>query len=122
MVRPPNISRRPGTSLTPDLESRSRSGCPLHHRLVDLEGYVHVGGNIYSVPYQLIDNNRFQMDWRAASRGATRPACARAGLALEVVPPLPPPTSSRTPFVAYDSILALTAPRLCGLMASLRVR
>jgi hypothetical protein len=26
----------------------------LHHRLVDLEGYVHVGGHIYSVPYQLI--------------------------------------------------------------------
>ena len=26
----------------------------LHHRLVDLEGYIHVGGNIYSVPYQLI--------------------------------------------------------------------
>ena len=26
----------------------------LHHRVVDLEGYVHVDGNIYSVPYQLI--------------------------------------------------------------------
>jgi hypothetical protein len=26
----------------------------LHQRLVDLEGYIHVGGNIYSVPYQLI--------------------------------------------------------------------
>jgi transposase len=26
----------------------------LHHRIVDLEGYVHVDGNIYSVPYQLI--------------------------------------------------------------------
>jgi len=26
----------------------------LHHRIVDLEGYVHVGGNIFSVPYQLI--------------------------------------------------------------------
>jgi len=26
----------------------------LHQRLVDLEGYVHVGGNIYSVPYQLV--------------------------------------------------------------------
>jgi hypothetical protein len=26
----------------------------LHQRLVDLEGYVHVGGTIYSVPYQLI--------------------------------------------------------------------
>ena len=26
----------------------------LHQRLVDLEGYVHVGGHLYSVPYQLI--------------------------------------------------------------------
>ncbi|HET9451683.1 MAG TPA: IS21 family transposase, partial [Aggregicoccus sp.] len=26
----------------------------LHHRVVDLEGYVHVDGHIYSVPYQLI--------------------------------------------------------------------
>ena len=26
----------------------------LHHRLVDLEGYVHVGGHIYSVPYPLV--------------------------------------------------------------------
>lgn len=26
----------------------------LHHRIVDLEGYVHVDGRIYSVPYQLI--------------------------------------------------------------------
>ncbi len=26
----------------------------LHQRLVDLEGYIHVGGNIYSVPYQLV--------------------------------------------------------------------
>lgn len=26
----------------------------LHHRVVDLEGYVHVDGNVYSVPYQLI--------------------------------------------------------------------
>jgi Mu transposase-like protein len=26
----------------------------LHHRLVDLEGDVHVGGHLYSVPYQLI--------------------------------------------------------------------
>ncbi len=26
----------------------------LHHRIVDLEGYVHVGGHIYSVPWQLI--------------------------------------------------------------------
>ena len=26
----------------------------LHQRVVDLEGYVHVDGNIYSVPYQLI--------------------------------------------------------------------
>jgi transposase len=26
----------------------------LHHRIVDIEGYVHVNGNIYSVPYQLI--------------------------------------------------------------------
>src|SRR3989338_6466172 len=26
----------------------------LHHRIVDLEGYVHVDGHIYSVPYQLI--------------------------------------------------------------------
>jgi hypothetical protein len=26
----------------------------LHQRLVDLEGYVHVGGTIYSVPYQLV--------------------------------------------------------------------
>lgn len=26
----------------------------LYHRLVDLEGYIHVGGHIYSVPYQLI--------------------------------------------------------------------
>jgi hypothetical protein len=26
----------------------------LHHRVVDLEGYVHVGGHIYSVPYQLV--------------------------------------------------------------------
>ncbi len=26
----------------------------LHHRIVDLEGYVHLGGHIYSVPWQLI--------------------------------------------------------------------
>jgi transposase len=26
----------------------------LHHRVVDIEGYVHADGNIYSVPYQLI--------------------------------------------------------------------
>ena len=26
----------------------------LHHRIVDTEGYVHVDGHIYSVPYQLI--------------------------------------------------------------------
>ncbi|MCC6846938.1 MAG: IS21 family transposase [Deltaproteobacteria bacterium] len=26
----------------------------LHQRLVDLEGYVHAGGNTYSVPYQLV--------------------------------------------------------------------
>jgi transposase len=26
----------------------------LHHRVVDLEGFVHVDGSIYSVPYQLI--------------------------------------------------------------------
>jgi transposase len=26
----------------------------LHHRVVDLEGYVHADGHIYSVPYQLI--------------------------------------------------------------------
>lgn len=26
----------------------------LHHRIVDLEGFVHVGGHIYSVPWQLI--------------------------------------------------------------------
>jgi hypothetical protein len=26
----------------------------LHHRIVDLEGYVHADGHIYSVPYQLI--------------------------------------------------------------------
>ncbi len=26
----------------------------LHHRIVDTEGYIHVDGNIYSVPYQLI--------------------------------------------------------------------
>jgi transposase len=26
----------------------------LHHRVVDLEGYVHVDGSVYSVPYQLI--------------------------------------------------------------------
>lgn len=26
----------------------------LHQRVVDLEGYVHVDGNIYSVPYQLV--------------------------------------------------------------------
>jgi transposase len=26
----------------------------LHQRIVDLEGYIHVDGNIYSVPYQLI--------------------------------------------------------------------
>jgi transposase len=26
----------------------------LHHRVVDLEGYIHVDGHIYSVPYQLI--------------------------------------------------------------------
>lgn len=26
----------------------------LHHRIVDLEGYVHVGGHIYSVPWQLL--------------------------------------------------------------------
>ena len=26
----------------------------LHHRIVDIEGYVHASGHIYSVPYQLI--------------------------------------------------------------------
>jgi hypothetical protein len=26
----------------------------LHQRIVDLEGYIHVDGHIYSVPYQLI--------------------------------------------------------------------
>ena len=26
----------------------------LHHRIVDLEGYVHLGGHIYSVPFKLI--------------------------------------------------------------------
>jgi hypothetical protein len=29
-------------------------GYLLHHRIVDLEGYIHVDGHIYSVPYQLV--------------------------------------------------------------------
>jgi hypothetical protein len=52
----------------------------LHQRVVDLEGYIHVNGHIYSVPYELIgkpvevreskdkyERSRFLMDSRSGS-------------------------------------------------------